>query len=97
MNTIEDVKKEDELVRTEREEAFIISTSRVSSQFEHVEMKTAIRENTSVVSDIERAMHRADPASGRKRGRGRERGRGRSSDRGRRGRGRGQAAMSEEA
>ncbi len=69
MNTIEDVKKEDELIQIEREEVFIVSTSRVSSQFEHVEMKTVIQENTSVVLNIERAIHCADLASDRKRDR----------------------------
>ncbi len=73
MNTNEDVKKENELVRIDREEAFIVSTSRVSSQFEHVEMKTVIRDDTSVVSDIERVMHRADLASDRRRRRDRKR------------------------
>jgi hypothetical protein len=95
MNTIENVKKEDELIRIKREEAFIISTSRVSSQFEHVEIKTAIRKNTSVVSNIERAMHRADLISGRERDRDRKRDRKRSSDRERRDREREQTAMSE--
>ncbi len=73
MNTNEDVKKEDELARIDREEAFIVSTSRVSSQFEHVEIKTVIRDDTSIVSDIERVMHRADFASDRERERDRKR------------------------
>ncbi len=78
MNTIENVKKKDEFVRIDKiridkEKVFIISTSRVSLQFEHVEMKIVIRENTSVVSDIERAMHRADFVSGRKRSRDKKR------------------------
>jgi hypothetical protein len=80
MNTIEDVKKKDELVRIDKEKAFIVSTSRVSSQFEHVEMKTVIRNNTSIVSDIERAMHRADLVSDRKRDRDKKRDKKRESD-----------------
>ncbi len=84
MNTIENVKKKDELVQIEKEETFIISTSRVSSQFERIEIKTVIRENTSVVSDIERVMHCADFASDRKQDRDKKRNKERESDRERR-------------
>jgi hypothetical protein len=80
MNTIENVKKKNELVRTEKEEIFIISTSRVSSQFEHVEIKRVIRKNTSIVSNIERAMYRANLVLDRKRDRDKKRDRKRSSD-----------------
>ncbi len=73
MNTNENVKKENELVRIDREEAFIVSTSRVFSQFKHVEMKTIIRDDISIVSNIERVMHRADFVSDKKRERDRER------------------------
>ncbi len=91
MNTIENVNvKKDEIVRTEREEAFIVSTSRVSSQFEHVEMKTIIKDDTIVASDIQRVMHRADLVSDRERDRSRNR------ERERRQEEREQAAMSKE-
>jgi hypothetical protein len=50
---------------TVEEEAFIASTSRMFSQFERVKMKTIIRDDKSIVSNIERAMHRIDPASTR--------------------------------
>ncbi len=103
MNIIKDVNvKKNEIVRIEREKAFVVSTSRVSLQFEHVEMKTIIRDDMIVASNIQRVMHRADFVSDRERDRDRDRERereqekSRKRERERRDREREQVAMSKE-
>ncbi len=65
-----------------REQAFEAFTARLSSQFEHVEMETALNNQEDVLFEIENVVHRADLASGRGRGRGRGRPRGRGRGRG---------------
>jgi hypothetical protein len=61
-----------------RKQAFQDSKTRESSRFERVEMKMTIRHDEMIDSKIKHAVHRADSASDRERGRGRgERGRGR--------------------
>jgi septal ring factor EnvC (AmiA/AmiB activator) len=56
-----------------REQVFEVFTSRVSSQFERVEMKTAIINNEEISAKIERIIRQADSASKRERRRDRER------------------------
>jgi hypothetical protein len=50
-----------------REQAFDVSTNRISSQFEQMKMQT----NEKMNSAMKRVIHRADPASRRSRERGR--------------------------
>ncbi len=61
--------------KNRREQVFEVFTSRVSSQFERVEMKTAIINNEEISAKIERIIRQADSVSRRERKRERERSR----------------------
>ena len=65
-------------MKNRRKAVFEASTNRESSQFELIEMETAILQNETMDSTIQRVIQRADSASGRGRGR---RGRGSQSGR----------------
>ncbi len=56
-----------------REQVFEVFTSRVSSQFERVEMKTAIINNEEISTKIERIIRQTDSVSRRERERERSR------------------------
>ncbi len=56
-----------------REQAFIVSTSKILSQFEHVQMKTTLRDDISVALNIKRVLHRVDLDSERERDKKRDR------------------------
>ncbi len=59
--------------KNKRKQVFEVFTSRVSSQFERVEMKIAIINNEEISTKIKRIIRQADSISRRKRERKRER------------------------